>query len=472
MNRMSIKSAIGTSGALAAGVAVIVSLGWTSGNPSQAHEANTSRAPVISEKAPTACAQDQAVTRDLRAAESGQAEAQFRVGLSLLTNGSDMPLAAQWFTKAAAQGLADAQFYLGSMHASGVGVPADDREAVALFRRAAEQGHRDSMVTLGAMLIQGRGPDIAVPAFRTTEVERLRAAVGQPVTVSGTVARLERIPTSPGTSKSYNLYIYFAGGEDVRVRAVSPISDRVDERFGRDDLIGKTVAVTVPRLYALTRGPIEIGITRVDEIRVEGSPERPEADLRRARATASRPEAMRWLAKATERGLTRAYTWMGLAYTQEYVESYDYVEAAYWFREAAQRGDDYARVMLADLYVEGRGVRQSPADAHPLYAQAALSPDVFIAERAKKGLKGIEASQPGLGRADWFLIGVAAFFTYAILTSDSGASSVSTSSEVDAARARRNENERILCSARGGYWNGLWCTMPPPPCRTSLGLPC
>ena len=83
---------------------------------------------------------------------------------------------------------------------------------------------------------------------------------------------------------------------------------------------------------------------------------------------------------------------------------------ARWFREAAQRGDDYARVLLADLYVEGRGVGESPADARPLYAQAAESSDLFIAERAKIGLKRVEASQPGLGRADWAVIGIAAFF--------------------------------------------------------------
>jgi hypothetical protein len=257
-------------------------------------------------------AQDAAPTRDLRAAEAGDTEAQFRVGWTYLKSGPNLPLAAQRFEKAAAQGVAAAQYHLASLYASGGGVPADDRKAVELFRRAAEQGHRDAMVSLGAFLLQGRGPDIPVAGFQSIEIDRLRGAAGQPVTVMGTVARVERIPT-PQTGKSYNLYIYFTGSDDVRVRAIPSSADLVDARFGRDGLIGKRISVTVPRLYAASSGPIEIGITRVDEIRVDGSPDRPEADLRRARATASRPEAMKWLSRAGQLGATRAYTWMGLA---------------------------------------------------------------------------------------------------------------------------------------------------------------
>jgi hypothetical protein len=325
------------------------------------------------------------------------------------------------------------------------------------------------MVSLGAFLLQGRGPDIPVAGYQSIEIDRLRGAVGQPVTVTGTVARVERIPTSQ-TGKSYNLYIYFTGSDDVRVRAIPSSADLVDARFGRDGLIGKRISVTVPRLYAASSGPIEIGITRVDEIRVDGLPDRPEADLRRARATASRPEAMKWLSRAGQLGATRAYTWMGLAYTHGYVESYDYFEAASWFREGAQRGDDYARVFLADLYVEGRGARESPDDARPLYEQAARSSDPFIAERARKGLQRVRARQPGLGRGDWGVIALAALVTLAVLTSDSGSDSVTASSH-DPGRERRDA-ERMTCIARGGIWTGFTCYSPPPRCRTSLGLPC
>jgi len=77
-----------------------------------------------------------------------------------------------------------------------------------------------------------------------------------------------RFDRSRATTIEDGRYIYFAGGEDVRVRAAPAYSDQVDEKFGRDGLIGKTVAVTVPRLFAAKRGPIEVGVTRVDDIRV------------------------------------------------------------------------------------------------------------------------------------------------------------------------------------------------------------
>jgi TPR repeat protein len=413
----------------------------------------------------------QAPTRDLRAAEAGDAEAQFRVGWTYLTAGSNLPLAAQWFAKAAAQGLAAAQYQLASMHASGAGVPEDGTKAAELFRRAAEHGHREAMVGLGALLLQGRGPDIAVPGFQSTDVERLRAAAGHAVTVTGTVARVERMPRSPEPGEYYNLYIYFTGGDAVRIRAVPAYADKVDATFGRDGLIGKKVSVTVPRLYATNSGPIEIGITRVDQIRVEGSPDRPEADRRRARATASRPEALQWLSKAGKLGAARAYTWMGLAYTQEYVEAYDYIEAIVWFREAAQRGDDYARVFLADLYVAGRGASKNPAAARPLYELAAQSSDPNIAERARKGLLRVQANQPGLELGDWAFIAAAAFFTYALLAPDNGSSSV-RSPRRDVEVDRRDRALERECIVRGGIWAMSYCHMPPPPCRTSDGRRC
>ena len=49
--------------------------------------------------------------------------------------------AVTWYRKAAEQGDADAQFNLGVMYAKGVGVPKDASQAVTWFRKAAEQGH-------------------------------------------------------------------------------------------------------------------------------------------------------------------------------------------------------------------------------------------------------------------------------------------------------------------------------------------
>jgi uncharacterized protein len=416
-------------------------------------------------------AEVQVPARDLSAAEAGDAEAQFRVGWIHLTSGSNLPLAARWFEKAAAQGLAEAQFHLASMHASGAAGPADGVKAAELFRRAAEQGHRGAMVSLGSLLIQGRGPDVEAPRFQSTDVSRLRAAAGRTVIVIGTVARVERKPLSPEPGDSYNSYIYFSGGDDVYVRVVPAFSETVDQKFGRNGLIGKKLSVTVPRLYATSSGPIEIGITRVNQLDLEGSPARPEADLRRARATAARPEALGWLEKAGKLGAARAYTWMALAYTEDYVEKYDYTQAIVWFREAAQRGDDYARVFLADLYVQGRGASKAPAAAFPLYEQAARSSDPNIAERAKQGLRQVQAHKPSPEISGWIALGVAAFVTYALLAPDNGSAAVREPSR-DAEPNYANRMEERRCILERGVWTGSYCYTPPPPCRTSDGRRC
>ena len=49
--------------------------------------------------------------------------------------------AAQWFRKAAEQGVAQAQYNLGVMYAKGRGVRQDGEQAVQWFRKAVEQGY-------------------------------------------------------------------------------------------------------------------------------------------------------------------------------------------------------------------------------------------------------------------------------------------------------------------------------------------
>ena len=81
---------------------------------------------------------------DLRAsAEAGDPEAQFILGGIYFTGVGVPPDAAKavaWYRRAAEQGHARAQYNLGAMYAEGRGVPPDAVEAVAWYRRAAEQG--------------------------------------------------------------------------------------------------------------------------------------------------------------------------------------------------------------------------------------------------------------------------------------------------------------------------------------------
>ena len=62
-----------------------------------------------------------------------------------------------WTRKAAEQGYAAAQLYLGVMYRRGEGVPQDDQEAVKWYKRAAEQGDVGAQSDLGLMYRGGQG---------------------------------------------------------------------------------------------------------------------------------------------------------------------------------------------------------------------------------------------------------------------------------------------------------------------------
>ena len=95
----------------------------------------------------------QAVKWYRQAAEQGDSEAQFNLGLCY-ENGEGVPKdlaeAVKWYRKAAEQNDADAQFNLGACYANGEGVSKNMAEAVKWYRKAAEQGDADAKAALEA----------------------------------------------------------------------------------------------------------------------------------------------------------------------------------------------------------------------------------------------------------------------------------------------------------------------------------
>jgi TPR repeat protein/uncharacterized membrane protein len=84
----------------------------------------------------------------LDSSEQGNADSQYRLGMTYFSGEQDIPVdksqAAVWFRKAAAQGLPDAQSFLGVMHLQGDGVRLDKIEGKRLLTAAASQGHSDA----------------------------------------------------------------------------------------------------------------------------------------------------------------------------------------------------------------------------------------------------------------------------------------------------------------------------------------
>ncbi|KAG0228627.1 hypothetical protein BGW41_003368 [Actinomortierella wolfii] len=67
--------------------------------------------------------------------------------------------AVKWYRRAAMQGHSEAQYRLGCMYEDGRGVYRENAEAYRWLLRAAEQGHRQAQTHIGWMLKQGKGID-------------------------------------------------------------------------------------------------------------------------------------------------------------------------------------------------------------------------------------------------------------------------------------------------------------------------
>jgi hypothetical protein len=93
-------------------------------------------------------------------AQAGDARAQFGIA-SLYDRGQGVEvnyfLSANWFERAAMQGLAIAQFNLGNAYHHGRGVAQDDHEAMRLWLLAAEQGLPSAEYNLGTQYLLGQG---------------------------------------------------------------------------------------------------------------------------------------------------------------------------------------------------------------------------------------------------------------------------------------------------------------------------
>jgi len=87
-------------------------------------------------------------------------DAQYNAGMTYAEGAvvkQDMQRAAQWFEKAANQGLASAQSTLGFLYANGQGVAADPARAVQWFERSAKQGYTLAQSNLASLYTSGQG---------------------------------------------------------------------------------------------------------------------------------------------------------------------------------------------------------------------------------------------------------------------------------------------------------------------------
>lgn len=87
-------------------------------------------------------------------AKAGDPKAQVELGFKYFIGSDGLTIneaeAARWYRKAAEQGYAKGQYWLGVCYENGFGLTKDEAEAVQLYRKAAAQGYRDAYLNLGS----------------------------------------------------------------------------------------------------------------------------------------------------------------------------------------------------------------------------------------------------------------------------------------------------------------------------------
>src|SRR5262245_18645602 len=136
---------------------------------------------------------DEAAARFQKLAEAGNPVAQFFLGRMAATGlgmPKDLPRAIQWWQRSAQQGYADAQAVLGFHYMQGLGVAPSFAEAARWSRLAADQGHGGAAYNLARMYSQG-GPGLAADRAEAEKWAKTAMARGFPDALQPTPSRPE-----------------------------------------------------------------------------------------------------------------------------------------------------------------------------------------------------------------------------------------------------------------------------------------
>ncbi|KAG0260675.1 hypothetical protein DFQ27_003423 [Actinomortierella ambigua] len=262
------------------------------------------------------------------------------------TINQNLEKAFMWFTVAAEQGCANAQYDLGSMYLQGHGVEQSDVEAAKWFNKAAEQGDINAQSSLGLMYEYGRGveqSDIEAANWYTKAADqgdiRVMYEQGRGVEQSDVeaVKWFIKVATQGHTSAQNSLGSMYAGGRGVEQSDV----EAVDWFIKAADQEDASAQNNLGLMYARGRGVMQ-----------------------------SDDEAIKWYTKAAEQGHANAQNSLGWRYDLGHGVEQSDVEAAKWYSRSAAQHNECARFNLASMYELGLVIDPSDKGPLPLYQEA------------------------------------------------------------------------------------------------------
>ena len=354
-------------------------------------------------------------------AEKGDPEAQYQLG-NFYASGwddfvndygvkKDWQKAIEWYTKAAEQGYAEAQYTLGMRYAEGKGVKQDWQKAIEWYTKAAEQGHAEALYTLGMYYAKGEGVEEdwkkAVEWFKNVQdkLDSLNIDKCKKAFVKNAF-----LAEKGNAESQYQLGNFYASGSDGNENAYGIKQDwyKAVEWYVKAAEQGHAEAKN-----GLANARFVLGVNCLNDIdaewkkaveyfeKIQNEIDSLDIDndkkvfvknvlladqgnmesqyllgicfIKGRNVKENTKKAVKWYKKAADHGHAKAQYKLGLLYSSK---SYSDVEqnwqtAAYWFEKASDQGYAKAQFWFGMCLAAGKGITQDWHKAVDLFAKAA-----------------------------------------------------------------------------------------------------
>jgi hypothetical protein len=267
---------------------------------------------------------------------------------ALILTGCNPKDKATQLQEKALQGDAQAAFELGEMHASGVGMPENNSEAVRWYRIAAEKGNIKAQSLIGTAYHRGIG--LAVDDVQATQWLSKAADQMDPLAQFQLGEGFETgWASQKDSTEAYKWYLLSASqGYTKAIKKVTAIEN------------------------TLTKNQRIDGQTRASEFRTT--------------RVKKETESLEQIIKGSQKGDPEAQYKLGAAYSFGNGLPKNDVASVEWLTRAAQQGQNEAQFELGLHYLNGEGVENSEVEAYKWWSVAAEKGHI----RAQASLDNLE----------------------------------------------------------------------------------
>ena len=240
--------------------------------------------------------------------------------------------------------IAEAQFGLGALHASGQGVPQDYKEAMKWFRLAAEEGNAAAQNHLGLLYENGDG----VPKDYVFAYKWFNLAVGSSDKSVADLAAKQRDSVASRMTMDQIAEARHLSSVWQPKKPDTPAANPAD--------YAQSSALLAPLLSSAEQGNAQAEYN-LGALYASGRV------VPRDSNYLDYMNAAMWFRLAAEQGYAKAQNYLGALYASGQGVPQDYKEAMKWFRRAAEQGEVTAQLNLGILYEKGQGVPQDYKEA-------------------------------------------------------------------------------------------------------------